>query len=100
MGSSSCSFYLLLAFIFTSEYFLALGLGLKSGLVQSRGGFGGGGFCGANRCKIEPRITYLQDAGRSEGPEKTWLLDCDGEKEEIRQEEEVGIHPRFLYAGE
>ncbi len=95
MGSSSCSFYLLLAFIFTSEYFLALGLGLKSGLVQSRGG-----FCGIKRCKIEPRITHLQDAGRSEGPEKTWLWDCDGEKEGIRQDEEMGVHPRSLYAGE
>ncbi len=100
MGSSSCSFYLLLAFICTSEYFLALGLGLKSGLVQFRGELGGGGFYGSNRCKIEPRITHLRDAGRSEGPGKTWLWDCDGEKEDVSQEEKVGADPRSLYAGE
>ncbi len=85
--------------VFTTEYFIALGLGLKLGLIQSRGGLVGTGSCGANFYKIEHRGTQLQDAGRSEGRE-TWLLDCGGEKEEIRQEKEAWIHPRTLYAGE
>ncbi len=99
---SSYSFNLVLTFIFTSEHFQALGLGFELGLVQPRGGFGGGRFCGENFYKIEPRIiTHLQDAGHSEGGStETRILGCGGEKEEIRQGKEVWIRQKGLYAGD